>query len=171
VKPGIVDLKEVSFVSEQIAEEARRFRLNPGDLLIGMTGYVGEVGLVPPTDNPPLLNQRVGKFLLEKEGTEALGFIYCLTRQPSFKVAVETKSHGTAQANVSAEGILSIPAVIPPKPLRDAFNRYCHPILDSILSNHAESRTLAALRDALLPKLISGELRIPDVERIIGRCA
>jgi type I restriction enzyme S subunit len=33
-----------------------------------------------------------------------------------------------------------------------------------------ESRILAALRDALLPKLISGELRVPDAERIVGRC-
>ena len=32
-----------------------------------------------------------------------------------------------------------------------------------------ESRTLAALRDTLLPKLISGELRIKDAERIVGR--
>ncbi|WP_407062683.1 hypothetical protein [Chloracidobacterium thermophilum] len=32
-----------------------------------------------------------------------------------------------------------------------------------------ESRTLAALRDELLPKLISGELRVPDAERIVGR--
>jgi len=171
VKPGIVDLKEVSFVSEEIAEKVSRFRLNPGDLLIGMTGYVGEVGLVPPTDNPPLLNQRVGKFLLEKDGTEALGYIYCLTRQPDFKVAVETKSHGTAQANVSADGILSILVIIPPKPLRDAFNRFGHPILDRILSNHGESSTLSSIRDSLLPKLISGELRVPDAERIVGRCA
>lgn len=34
---------------------------------------------------------------------------------------------------------------------------------------HAESRTLAALRDALLPKLISGDLRLPDAERIAAR--
>jgi len=62
VKPGIVDLNEVSFVSDEVAKEAKRFRLSSGDLLIGMTGYVGEVGLVPLTDNLPLLNQRVGKF-------------------------------------------------------------------------------------------------------------
>ncbi|MGB9619760.1 MAG: restriction endonuclease subunit S, partial [Armatimonadota bacterium] len=167
VKPGIVDLSEVSFVSEQIAEEASKYRLNPGDLLIGMTGYVGEVGLVPPTDNPPLLNQRVGKFVLEKDGTEALGFIYCLTRGSEFKVRVEANSHGTAQANVSAEGILSVSVITPPKHIRDAFNRFCHPILDRILNNHGESRTLAALRDTLLPKLISGELRVKDAERFL----
>jgi len=160
VKPGIVDLTEVTFVSDQVAAEAKRFRLSAGDLLVGMTGYVGEVGLVPPTDNPPLLNQRVGKFVLEKPGTSGLGFLYCLTRRRGFKAEVEAKSHGTAQANVSAEGILSIPILVPPKDLRDKFNRICEPILNRILVNHAESHTLAALRDTLLPKLLSGEIRL-----------
>jgi Type I restriction enzyme HindI endonuclease subunit-like, C-terminal len=41
-------LNAVSFVSDEIAEAAKRFRLSAGDLLIGMTGDVGEVGLVPP---------------------------------------------------------------------------------------------------------------------------
>ena len=168
VKPGIVDLSAVSYVSEKVAEEARRFRLVSGDLLIGMTGYVGEVGLVPCTDNPPLLNQRVGKFLLEEPGTGALAFLYCLTRQPEFKAKVETKSHGTAQANVSAEGILSLQIVVPPKKLREEFNRICQPILDRILVNHAESANLAALRDTLLPKLISGEIRCPPTQ-IVSR--
>jgi type I restriction enzyme S subunit len=168
VKPGIVDLKAVSYVSEEIAQEAKRYRLSCGDLLIGMTGYVGEVGMVPLTDNPPLLNQRVGKFILEEAGTPALAYLYCLTRRSDFKAAVETKSHGTAQANISSEGILSISIVLPPKVLRDEFNRRGQAILDRILSNHAESRILATLRDTLLPKLISGDLRIEDAERFIG---
>jgi type I restriction enzyme S subunit len=130
-----------------------------------MTGYVGEVGLVPPTDNPPLLNQRVGKFVLEKPGTPVLGFLYCLARRPEFKAAVEVKSHGTAQANVSAEGILSVPINVPPPQLIDDFNAFCEPILKQMLANHGESRALAALRDALLPKLLSGELRVGPVEK------
>ncbi|MDK2742871.1 MAG: restriction endonuclease subunit S [Nitrospira sp. BO4] len=160
VKPGILDLRAVSYVSEEVAQKAARFRLSAGELLIGMTGYVGEVGLVPRTDNPPLLNQRVGKFLLEKPGTAALAYLYCLTRQPEFKAKVEIKSHGTAQANVSAEGILSIEVVVPPKTTRDEFNRVVQPILDRILETHAESASLAMIRDSLLPKLISGEIRI-----------
>jgi len=160
VKPGIVDLNQVSFVPDEVAEEAKRFRLGVGDLLIGMTGYVGEVGLVPPTENPPLLNQRVGKFVLEKPGTSTLGFLYCLTRRPEFKAAVEIKSHGTAQANVSAEGILSVPITVPPPSIIHEFNAFCEPILNRILANHAESRTLATMRDALLPKLLSGEIRV-----------
>lgn len=161
VKPGIVDLGAVSFVTATVADQAKRFRLCPGDLLIGMTGYVGEVGLVPPTDNPPLLNQRVGKFILENPGAAEIAFLYCLTRAPKFKEEVVTKSHGTAQANVSAEGILSIPIIVPPKMLRDAFNQICYPLFVRILENHAETSTLSISRDTLLPKLLSGELRVP----------
>jgi len=171
VKRGIVDLREVSFVSIDVAEQARRFRLDVGDFLISMTGYVGEVGLVPPTENLPLLNQRVGKFVLEKPGTSRLGFLYCFTRRPEFKSQVEQKSHGTAQANVSVQGILSIPIILPPKRLKEEFDAFCEPILNRILRIHADIQTLSALRDTLLPKLISGELRVPDAEKICARGA
>lgn len=160
VKPGIIDLSQVSYVSEEIAQQAARYRLSTGDMLIGMTGYVGEVGLVPPSNNPPLLNQRVGKFVMPKAGTESLAFWYCTTRQPEFRAFVEARSHGTAQANVSGEAIMEFPLVAPVPEVLDAFNRKCQPLLDRILSNHAESRTLATLRDTLLPKLLSGELRV-----------
>ena len=160
VKPGVIDLSQVSYVSDEIAQQAARYRLSTGDMLIGMTGYVGEVGLVPPSDNPPLLNQRVGKFVMAKPGTATLAFWYCAMRQPEFKAFVETRSHGTAQANVSGESILEFPLVVPPSGILDAFNRDCQPLLDRILSNHGESRTLAALRDTLLPKLLSGEVRV-----------
>jgi len=167
IKPGIIDLDTVSYVSEQVATQASRYRLSPADLLVGMTGYVGEVGLVPPTDNLPLLNQRVGKFVPEKNGTESLGFVYCLTRRPQFKAEVEAKSHGTAQANVSAKGILSIVVILPPRPLRELFNRICKPVFDRILNDWAKSHILTALRDTLLPRLISGELWVRDVERFL----
>ena len=72
---GIIDLTQVSYVSEEIAQWASRYRLSTGDMLIGMTGYVGEVGLVPPSDNPPLLNQRVGKFVMAKPGNGILGVL------------------------------------------------------------------------------------------------
>lgn len=159
VKPGIIDLSQVSYVSEEIAHQAARYRLSTGDMLIGMTGYVGEVDFVPPSTNPPLLNQRVGKFVMPKAGTESLAFWYCTTRQPEFRAFVEARSHGTAQANVSGDAIMQFPLVAPVPEILDAFNRECQPMLDRILSNHAESCTLATLRDTLLPKLLSGELR------------
>lgn len=63
----------------------------------------------------------------------------------------------------------SIPVIIPPKAMIDKFNLFGEPILKKILMNFAQSRTLSTLRDTLLPKLISGELRIKDAEKFIAR--
>jgi type I restriction enzyme S subunit len=50
-----------------------------------------------------------------------------------------------------------------------AFSRSASPLLSRMAANDRASRTLAALRDTLLPKLISGELRVKDAERFVGR--
>lgn len=165
VKPGIIDLDQVSYVSETIAEQAGRYRLSAGDMLIGMTGYVGEVGLIPPTDNPPLLNQRVGRFVLPTPGTASLGFWYCLARRPEFRAYVEGRSHGTAQANVSGDAIMAFPFITPLPRILDVFNNASQALLCRILGNHAEAALLARLRDTLLPKLLSGELNAASIAK------
>ena len=162
VKPGLIDLDQVSYVSAMIAKQAARYRLRAGDLLIGMTGYVGEVGLVPPSANPPLLNQRVGKFVLEIPGTESLAFWYCITTQPAFNAYVESQSHGTAQANVSGEAIMSFPHLMPPNEIVRAFNLRCRSTFDRLLLNYGESRALKELRDLKFTKLF-GEANSVDM--------
>jgi type I restriction enzyme S subunit len=59
--------------------------------------------------------------------------------------------------------------VVPPPAVLETFDRQAGPLFRRIYHNVEESLTIAALRDKLLPKLISGQLRIPDAGRIIGR--
>jgi type I restriction enzyme S subunit len=47
------------------------------------------------------------------------------------------------------------------------FSELCAPILQKLESNESESRKLVALRETLLPKLMSGDLRVPDAEQFI----
>ena len=47
---------------------------------------------------------------------------------------------------------------MPPVPLLDAMTRTMPPVIDQIIANKTQSRTLATLRDTLLPKLLSGEI-------------
>lgn len=56
---------------------------------------------------------------------------------------------------------------LPPEPLAKSFDALVQPIIERIVASIHESRTLAALRDALLPKLISGEIRVKDAERFL----
>jgi type I restriction enzyme S subunit len=73
---------------------------------------------------------------------------------------------GTAMPNLDHKGLLAgLTLVVPPDPVLNAFAAFADSIRRRLFS--AESRTLAALRDTLLPKLVSGEIRVPQVERIL----
>ena len=60
--------------------------------------------------------------------------------------------------------------IVPPSQALQWMTEQMKPLIDLYIQNAVQSRTLAELRDTLLPKLISGEVRVPDAERIVGRC-
>ena len=71
----------------------------------------------------------------------------------------------TGIKNLDISGFLGTePIVIPPKEKVLAFDDYCQTVFDQIFANGKESEQLAQLRDTLLPKLMSGELDVSDIE-------
>ena len=76
-------------------------------------------------------------------------------------------SHGTIFETITTETLSGVKIVYPRKEVMDIFSSIVSYFMDNIYCNILESQTLAALRDALLPKLISGELRVKDVEKIL----
>ena len=166
VKPGIIDLEGCSYVAHETVVGLDRFRLSRGDLLVGMTGYVGETGLVPSVEPAAYLNQRVGR-MATKLGVADLGYLYCAARSPAFKEFAEAQSHGSAQANVSGASLMAFPTVIAPLPLMERFNGAIADVLEVVLTNHEQAQTLSTLRDTLLPRLISGQLRLPETENLV----
>ena len=73
-------------------------------------------------------------------------------------------SKGTKMPRGDKQQIMNYPVVLPDKEALDLFNGLIAPMLDRIATNRVESSRLAALRDALLPKLMSGELDISALE-------
>ena len=98
-------------------------------------------------------------------------YFYCLACDKTFSEHLTSRASGTSNSHqrVRPQDFLSYEIPLPAAKLASAFNDKVEPVLDRVLLVKSESRTLAALRDALLPKLISGELRVPDAERIVGR--
>lgn len=78
---------------------------------------------------------------------------------------------GSTFAEISKRSFRSIPAVLPPMGLRHRFDEVAGVILRRCEILARESETLAELRDALLPKLISGELRISEAEQLVSEVA
>lgn len=81
----------------------------------------------------------------------------------------DRSSSGTKMPRTNWRDLAAFQIAIPPEPLAMLASRTIAPMLDGLAIGTHQSRSLAALRDALLPRLISGELRIADAERIVGR--
>jgi type I restriction enzyme S subunit len=69
------------------------------------------------------------------------------------------------QVNLSTDGIKTTPTIMPPLSLMGKFGSLSHPLFERIFNSLKENQTLAELRDTLLPKLMSGEIRVADAER------
>jgi type I restriction enzyme S subunit len=79
-------------------------------------------------------------------------------------------AYGTIFDTITTKTFQDTKTVRPSAPILDRFQEMTAPIMAKVLGNERQSRTLTALRDTLLPQLISGALRVADAERIVGRC-
>lgn len=114
----------------------------------GQVSYLG----IPVTTNQAVCN------LVPKKNFEI--FNYLVMRAATSEL--ETKAVGSAQQNISKGIIEETKAILPDPDVLRCFAAKVGPIFDRWIANLQQSRTLAALRDTLLPKLLSGELSVKD---------
>ncbi len=93
---------------------------------------------------------------------------YLLCRHESFRTfAIQSMSGTSGRQRIQNDVIGAYALVLPTERITKAFTKIVEPIQKTIASNHKQSQTLATLRDTLLPRLISGQLRIPEAEALI----
>ncbi|GAB5430677.1 MAG: hypothetical protein EpisKO_00470 [Epibacterium sp.] len=86
---------------------------------------------------------------------------YCVARDPSFREeAIATMTGSSGRQRADAVRISQLDCAVPPIPLLSAFSEASDPMIRRIHALGKENQTLAALRDTLLPRLMSGELRV-----------
>ncbi len=102
---------------------------------------------------------------LPKNGSSR-DFIFCLFTEAGFLARFSSLVTGTSGSHqrVKPDSFLAMQIIIPPNDVVESFTRFVRPSFEQSFRNLAQSRTLAALRDALLPKLISGEMRVKDAK-------
>ncbi len=156
----LVDVSNTQFVCKGVVENLDvNFKIDQGSLLIAMTGAeVGKIGMVPDSDTPLWLNQRVGMF--RERVDHANHFLYILLGFEEYQDILRNSALGSAQPNISATTIENIAVVLPPNDLIGDYGVITHDIFKRILSNVGESATLSSIRDGLLPKLINGDIEV-----------
>jgi len=160
-----IDISELAKVELADKKVDDKFKAKPGDILIAMTGAtVGKYGIVPITDYPIYVNQRVGYFNLGKEPTEKLPYLINSLNQSYVREMIFSLASGAAQPNISNEQINKITLVIPDRTIVNNYNLKFSPFYKTILNNQRQNQQLTELRGWLLPMLMNGQVKVKEAE-------
>ena len=152
----IRDLKDCNpqFYTPEILPQTEY--VNMGDIVAGM-----DAEFVPHIwkGNTGLLNQRVCKLMPQQTSISNLFVLYLMKPELEF---VQSYKTGTTVSHLGKADIDKFVVVLPPLEVVEECSKILDSILQRIKNISAESRTLSLLRDSLLPRLMSGELEIPE---------
>ena len=113
-----------------------------------------------------LLNQRVSKIVGLDEIPNCIGYLFF--RQPQVFNKIQEIAKGTAQQNLSPVETAKLTQAMPSNKCITELARAFDGLHERLVAHVEESQSLAKLRDTLLPQLLSGELRIPDAEKLLA---
>lgn len=130
-----------------------------------LTGRVGTLGSVFRISSPCWPSDNT--LVLQTNREIDFEFLYMLLRGVDF----HSLNRGSTQPLLTQTDLKAQRFAMPSSGLLQRFHLISEPILRKSDIINYENILLAGLRDALLPKLISGKLAVPDIERIVGRCA
>ena len=152
----IRDLKDCNpqFYTPEILPQTEY--VNMGDIVAGM-----DAEFVPHIwkGNTGLLNQRVCKLMPQQTSISNLFVLYLMKPELEF---VQSYKTGTTVSHLGKADIDKFVVVLPPLKVVEECSKILDSILQRIKNISAESRTLSLLRDTLLPRLMSGELEVPE---------
>ena len=158
-----------SWYPKRLASKLEKFVLKKGDILMAMKDMKDNVAIlgntaIMPLDNEYIVNQRVGHLRANGYKGVTYPFIYLLTNSTDFLVDLRSRANSGVQVNLSSSEIKASQTVLPSEEVNNAFSEITLTIFEIIINNQLENQRLAQLRDTLLPKLMSGELDVSDIE-------
>jgi type I restriction enzyme S subunit len=135
-------------------------RLPIGTVILSSRAPIGYLAI---TEVPASVNQGVIAMICNKD----LPNHYVLHWTETNMETIKSNAGGTTFAEISKRNFRPIPVVVPQNLVLEAFVQQVEPLHKQVVLNLQESNSLASLRDTLLPKLISGELRVPAAEKFV----
>ena len=134
--------------------------LPPGTVLLSSRAPIGYLAVV---ETPVAINQGFIGILPHDE----ISNLFMLYWSEASHDEIINHANGSTFLEISKSNFRQLPVVVPDESAMKKFDDLARPLYNRIVSNERQSRHLAALRDTLLPKLVSGELRVEDTEKYI----
>jgi type I restriction enzyme S subunit len=136
--------------------------IHDGDVLFSWSGSL-EVELW--CGGSGALNQHLFK-VTSAEFPKWFCYLWTLHHLDEFRLIAAGKA--TTMGHIQRGHLTAAKVIVPPRPLLDVMTSVASPLIEQIVGNRIQSRTLASLRDTLLPKLLSGEIEIFTDSRHAG---
>ena len=158
------DLKSGSFgvfVDQHSYEFLSKSTLYGGEIIISNVGDVGSVFLCPKLDGPMTLGNNI--IMLRPEDETLRYFLYIWFKYLQGQVIIQGIKGGSAQPKFNKTDFKNTFVLLPPTEMLSRFHDTVSPMFEAIDQNKAENMRLSKLRDILLPRLMSGELDVSDL--------
>jgi len=154
----VYNVKTERYLSQKGVASQPKKTLPPNSICVSCIGTAGLVSLVSEESQT---NQQINSIIPKKDISAY--YIYLLM-QTQAEVIIKLGQSGSTIVNLNKTQFGKIPVIIPSKKVLYKFDTICKPLFEMILSNQKENIELANLRDSLLPKLMSGEVDVSNID-------
>ena len=162
-KQAWVDWSSVPYC-EITDKDVDKYRLYKGDVLIARMADPGH-GVVIEENQEAVFASYLIRFRPIQD--QYARFLQYWLRSNSYWELVKGREIGTTRASLNAKTLSGFPLVIPSLSVVESFSNQVASLRARIVANTSETESLATLRDTLLPKLLSGEIRVDDAAEIL----
>lgn len=150
------------FVDEHSYNFLSKSTLYGGEIIISNVGDVGSVFLCPKLDKPMTLGNNI--IMLRPEQENLRYYLYIWFKWLYGQSLIQGIKGGSAQPKFNKTDFKNLPIFLPPDDLLEQFHQIVKPMFELIDENNTENQALTRTRDTILPRLMSGELDVSDIE-------
>jgi type I restriction enzyme S subunit len=148
------------FPTQRVYCTAPTRQANPGDTMVSVRAPVGDINMASETC---CIGRGVAA-IRHKSGSRSYTFYMMHSLRDTF---ADFEAEGTVFGCINKDDFQGIKCITPPAELVKKYEQTAFPLDEAIRNNDLSSHTLAATRDALLPKLLVGEIRVKDVQSFL----
>ena len=150
------------FVDKHSYDFLSKSTLYGGEIIISNVGDVGSVFLCPKLNKPMTLGNNI--IMLRPEQNSLKYYLYIWFKWLYGQALIQGIKGGSAQPKFNKTDFKNLPIYLPDDNSLEKFHKIVEPMFELIDKNNSENQYLAAMRDTLLPKLMSGELDVSDID-------
>ena len=143
------------------------FHLKERDIVVSTSGTLGRSAVVRASHLPLVLNTSVIRFR-PIEGVTSFSYLYGYLNSRIFLDELEMLASGSVQKNFGPMHLKQMRMLYPPYACIERYEEVAGKVIQRVIDNRNENDALAGLRDTLLPKLVSGGLRVKSVSEVRG---